>query len=37
MKSESHSAPAGHAFNAVKEIEASVKSHLEKAVTELLR
>lgn len=35
MKPESHSAPAGHAFNSVKEIEASVKSRMEKAVTDL--
>ena len=35
MKPESHSAPAGHALNSVKEIEASVKSRMEKAVTDL--
>ncbi|HXI41870.1 MAG TPA: ribosome recycling factor [Bryobacteraceae bacterium] len=35
MKPESHSAPAGHAFSSVKEIEASVKSRMEKAVTDL--
>src|SRR5690349_10347624 len=35
MKPESHTAPAGHAFNSVKEIEASVKSRMEKAVTDL--
>ena len=35
MKPESHSAPAGHAFNSVKEIEASVKGRMEKAVTDL--
>jgi ribosome recycling factor len=35
MKPESHSAPTGHAFNSVKEIEASVKSRMEKAVTDL--
>ena len=35
MKPESHSAPAGHAFNSVKEIEASVKNRMEKAVTDL--
>jgi ribosome recycling factor len=35
MKPESHSAPAGHVFNSVKEIEASVKSRMEKAVTDL--
>lgn len=35
MKPESHSAPVGHVFNSVKEIEASVKSRMEKAVTDL--
>ncbi len=35
MKPESHSAQAGHAFNSVKEIEASVKNRMEKAVTDL--
>jgi ribosome recycling factor len=35
MKPESHSAPAGHVFNSVKEIEASIKSRMEKAVTDL--
>jgi ribosome recycling factor len=35
MKPESHSAPAGHVFNSVREIEASVKSRMEKAVTDL--
>jgi ribosome recycling factor len=35
MKPESHSAPAGHVFNSVKEIEASVKGRMEKAVTDL--
>ncbi|PYT26519.1 MAG: ribosome recycling factor [Acidobacteria bacterium] len=35
MKPESHSAPAGHVFNSVKEIEASVKVRMEKAVTDL--
>src|SRR5437773_152279 len=35
MKPESHSAPAGHVFNSVKEIEDSVKSRMEKAVTDL--
>src|SRR6266403_63314 len=35
MKPESHSAPAGHTFNSVKEIEASVKNRMEKAVTDL--
>ena len=35
MKPESHSAPAGHPFSSVKEIEASVKSRMEKAVTDL--
>src|SRR6266481_9958619 len=35
MKPESHSAPAGHVFNSVKEIEASVKNRMEKAVTDL--
>src|SRR6058998_3980625 len=35
MKPESHSAPAGHVFNSVREIEASVKVRMEKAVTDL--
>ncbi len=35
MKPESHSGPAGHAFNSVKDIEASVKNRMEKAVTDL--
>src|SRR5882724_5457090 len=35
MKPESHSAPAGHVFNSVKEVEASVKSRMEKAVSDL--
>src|SRR6266478_3780773 len=35
MKPESHSAPAGHVFNSDKEIEASVKVRMEKAVTNL--
>jgi ribosome recycling factor len=35
MKPESHSAPAGHVFNSVKDIEASVKGRMEKAVTDL--
>src|SRR5579871_1800037 len=35
MKTESHSAPSGQAFNSVKEIEASSKSRMEKAVTDL--
>jgi ribosome recycling factor len=35
MKPESHSAPAGHVFNSVREIEASVKGRMEKAVTDL--
>ncbi len=35
MKTESHSAPSGHVFTSVKEIEASVKSRMEKAVSDL--
>jgi ribosome recycling factor len=35
MKTDPHTAPAGQAFNSVKEIEASVKSRMEKAVTDL--
>src|SRR5437667_1646701 len=35
MKPESHSAPAGHVFNSVREIEASVKTRMEKAVADL--
>jgi len=35
MKPESHSTPAGHIFNSVREIEASVKVRMEKAVTDL--
>ena len=35
MKPESHSAPAGHVFNSVREIEVSIKGRMEKAVTDL--
>jgi ribosome recycling factor len=35
MKTDPHSAPSGHVFNSVKEIEASVKSRMEKAVSDL--
>jgi ribosome recycling factor len=35
MKTDPHTAPAGQAFNSVKEIEASVKSRMEKAVSDL--
>jgi ribosome recycling factor len=35
MKTEQHSAAGGHAFNSVKEIEASTKSRMEKAVSDL--
>jgi len=35
MKTEPHSAPSGHVFNSVKEIEASSKSRMEKAVSHL--
>jgi ribosome recycling factor len=35
MKTEPHSAPSGHVFTSVKEIEASVKSRMEKAVSDL--
>jgi len=35
MKTEPHSAPSGHVFNSVREIEASVKTRMEKAVADL--
>ena len=35
MKTEPHSAASGHVFNSVREIEASVKGRMEKAVTDL--
>ena len=35
MKTESHSEPGAHAFKTVKEIEASVKTRMEKAVADL--
>jgi ribosome recycling factor len=35
MKTEPHSGPAGPALNSVKEIEASVRSRMEKAVSDL--
>lgn len=35
MKTEPHSAPSGHVFTSVKEIEASSKSRMEKAVSDL--
>jgi ribosome recycling factor len=35
MKTEPHSAPSGHVFNSVKEIEANSKSRMEKAVSDL--
>lgn len=35
MKTEPHSAPSGHVFTSVKEIEASVKGRMEKAVSDL--
>jgi len=35
MKTEPHSAPGGHVFNSVREIEASVKTRMEKAVADL--
>src|SRR5713226_5985922 len=35
MKTEPHSAPSGHVFNSVREIEASVKARMEKAVADL--
>src|SRR5437867_6351813 len=35
MKTEPHSAPGGHVFNSRREIEASVKTRMEKAVTDL--
>ena len=35
MKTDPHSAPSGHAFTSVKEIEASVKTRMEKAVADL--
>ena len=35
MKTESHSEPGAHAFKTVREIEASVKTRMEKAVADL--
>jgi len=35
MKTESHSEPGAHAFKTVKEIEASVRTRMEKAVADL--
>src|SRR6266508_3019961 len=35
MKTDHHSAPAGHVFNSVKDIEANIKSRMEKAVSDL--
>lgn len=35
MKTEPHSAPSGQSFNSVKEIEASSKSRMEKAMSDL--
>src|SRR5437762_8985039 len=35
MKPESHSAASGHVFNSVREIEASIKSRMEKAISDL--
>src|SRR6267378_1948462 len=35
MKTEPHSAASGHVFNSVKEIEASVKTRMEKAIADL--
>ena len=35
MKTEPHSAASGHVFNSVREIEASVKARMEKAVADL--
>jgi ribosome recycling factor len=35
MKTEPHTAAAGHVFSSVKEIEGSVKARMEKAVTDL--
>src|SRR2546421_12743019 len=35
MKTDPHSAPSGHVFNSVKEIEASVKTRMEKAIADL--
>jgi len=35
MKTEPNTTPAGHAFNSVKEIEAQVKTRMEKAVADL--
>jgi len=35
MKTEPHSAASGHVFNSVREIEASVKTRMEKAVADL--
>src|ERR1700674_883584 len=35
MKTEPHSAPSGHVFTSVKEIEASSKSRMDKAMSDL--
>src|SRR5579863_2129104 len=35
MKTEPHSAAGGHVFTSVKEIEASIRSRMEKAVSDL--
>jgi len=35
MKTEPHSAPSGQVFNSIKEIEASAKSRMEKAISDL--
>src|SRR3984893_11594026 len=35
MKSEPNTAAAGHVFNSVKDIEASIKNRMEKAVSDL--
>jgi len=35
MKTEQHAAPSGPVFNSVKEIEASIKTRMEKALSDL--
>src|SRR5664280_1747521 len=35
MKTEQHAAPSGPVFNSVKEVEASIKTRMEKALSDL--
>ena len=37
MKTEQHAAPSGPVFTSVKEIEASIKTRMEKALSDLVR